>query len=120
MFNFFKKLLGISSSEPQETVAEILTPPKKVVITRMLAPESNPDVIAHRVAERAKDAKGRFKADDPSTPDVNEAWKGGKAPAKKVKAISVPIKEGTQRTNVKKPNSNSPKPKAPPAPKAKK
>ena len=121
MFNFFKKLLGISSSEPQETVAEILTPPKKVVITRMLAPESNPDVIVTPVAaERAKDAKGRFKADDPSTPDVNEAWKGGKAPAKKVKAISVPIKEGTQRTNVKKPNSNSTKPKAPPAPKTKK
>ena len=24
--------------------------------------------------------KGRFKADDKSTPDVNEAWEGGKAP----------------------------------------
>ena len=24
--------------------------------------------------------KGRFKADDKSTPDVNEAWVGGKAP----------------------------------------
>lgn len=117
MFKFFKKLLGISS---EETVAEILTPPKKVVITRMLAPESNPDVIAYRVAERAKDAKGRFKADDPATPEVNEAWVSGKAPTKKVKAITTPIKEGQQRTNVKKLKSNSPKPKAPPAPKAKK
>ena len=24
--------------------------------------------------KRARDAKGRLKADDPSTPDVNEAW----------------------------------------------
>ena len=29
--------------------------------------------------ERARD-KGRYKADDQSTPDVNEAWEGGKAP----------------------------------------
>ncbi len=100
MFNFFKKLLGIGS---EETVAEILTPP---------AVQPKP--------ERAKDTKGKFVADNPATPDVNEAWKGGKAPAKKVKAISVPIKEGTQRANVKKPNSNSKKPPAPPAPKTKK
>jgi len=26
---------------------------------------------------------GRFKEDDPKTPDTNEAWVGGKAPAKK-------------------------------------
>ena len=29
--------------------------------------------------KRARE-KGRFKADDKSTPDVNEAWEGGKAP----------------------------------------
>ena len=29
--------------------------------------------------KRARE-KGRFKADDKSTPDVNEAWVGGKAP----------------------------------------
>jgi hypothetical protein len=33
--------------------------------------------------KRARTAKGKLKADDPSTPDVNEAWEGGKAPAKK-------------------------------------
>ncbi len=31
---------------------------------------------------RAKTAKGKFKADDPTTPDVNEAYKGGKKPKK--------------------------------------
>lgn len=35
---------------------------------------------------RARTKGGKFKGDDPSTPDVNEAYKGGKAPAKKKKA----------------------------------
>ena len=33
--------------------------------------------------KRARNAKGHLKADDPNTPDVNEAWEGGKAPKKK-------------------------------------
>lgn len=33
--------------------------------------------------KRARTPKGKLKADDKSTPDVNEAWEGGKAPAKK-------------------------------------
>ena len=33
--------------------------------------------------ERARDDKGRLRADDKSTPTVNEAWVGGKAPKKK-------------------------------------
>lgn len=28
--------------------------------------------------ERARNADGTYKGDDPSTPDVNEAWKSGK------------------------------------------
>ena len=31
---------------------------------------------------RARDEKGHYIADDPSTPDVNEAWEGGKKPSK--------------------------------------
>ena len=33
--------------------------------------------------ERARDINGRLVGDDKSTPTVNEAWVGGKAPAKK-------------------------------------
>tara|TARA_A100001515_G_scaffold104895_2_gene85610 strand:+ start:1822 stop:2073 length:252 start_codon:yes stop_codon:yes gene_type:complete len=33
--------------------------------------------------QRARTKKGTFVADDKSTPDVNEAWVGGKAPKKK-------------------------------------
>jgi len=35
--------------------------------------------------KRARGKKGRYKADDKSTPNVNEAWVGGKAPKKKRK-----------------------------------
>ena len=31
---------------------------------------------------RGREEDGTFKADDPSTPDVNEAWKSGKSPKK--------------------------------------
>ncbi len=33
--------------------------------------------------ERARNDKGQLVADDPSTPDINEAYVGGKKPAKK-------------------------------------
>ena len=34
---------------------------------------------------RARNEKGHYIADDPSTPDVNEAYEGGKAPKKTTK-----------------------------------
>lgn len=34
-------------------------------------------------AERARNADGTLMGDDPSTPDYNEAWKGGVAPRKR-------------------------------------
>ena len=37
---------------------------------------------------RARDDKGHYVADDLSTPDVNEAWEGGKAPKKASKKIA--------------------------------
>ena len=43
-------------------------------------------VLTNEVKPKRARAKGRFKADDKSTPDVNEAWEGGKAPTKKPKA----------------------------------
>ena len=40
-------------------------------------------VQAKTAPKRARKANGQLQADDPSTPDVNEAWVGGNAPAKK-------------------------------------
>jgi hypothetical protein len=39
--------------------------------------------VVKATPKRARTAKGKLAADDKSTPDVNEAWVGGKAPAKK-------------------------------------
>ena len=39
--------------------------------------------VAPVKAKRARNKKGQLKADDPSTPKVNEAWVGGKAPKKR-------------------------------------
>ena len=43
--------------------------------------------------KRARNDKGQLIADDPSTPDVNEAWEGGEAPKKK----AAPLKKATTR-----------------------
>ena len=37
--------------------------------------------------KRARGKKGRYKADDKSTPNVNEAWVGGKAPKRRKKNV---------------------------------
>ena len=49
--------------------------------------------------ERARDDKGRLKGDDPSTPEVNEAYVGGKAPKKRKKA---PAKKKASKKKVTK------------------
>ena len=38
------------------------------------------------VPKRARKDDGKFEGDDPATPEVNEAWEGGKAPKKKAPA----------------------------------
>ena len=40
-------------------------------------------IFGEPTGERARDKKGRYVADDKSTPGVNEAYKDGKTPPKK-------------------------------------
>tara|TARA_X000000368_G_C22971164_1_gene685541 strand:+ start:246 stop:437 length:192 start_codon:yes stop_codon:yes gene_type:complete len=40
-------------------------------------------LIGEPTGERARDKKGRYKADDKSTPGVNEAYKDGRTPTKR-------------------------------------
>ena len=55
---------------------------------------------------RARTAKGRYKADDKSTPNVNEAYVDGKTPKrkprKKAAPKKAPAKRGRPRKNAKK------------------
>jgi hypothetical protein len=43
--------------------------------------------------KRARTKTGTYRADDKSTPDVNEAWEGGKAPKPKAKVTQVKKKK---------------------------
>ncbi len=51
---------------------------------------------------RARNEKGHYVADDPSTPDVNEAYEGGKAPKKTTKKKATPKKKSTAKKSTKK------------------
>ena len=42
-------------------------------------------MYTNKKPKRARGPKCRYKGDDKSTPDVNEAWGGGKAPKKSKK-----------------------------------
>jgi len=52
--------------------------------------------------KRARDDKGHYVADDLSTPDINEAWEGGKAPKKKAKKAVAKKKTVAQKKTVAK------------------
>lgn len=55
------------------------------------------DVEADVEPKRARNDKGQLIGDDASTPDVNEAWEGGKAPKKKTTAKKTTKKKSTKK-----------------------
>ena len=101
IFNFWKKFFGTKSPLEQHRESyqlpfkedkkeEFL--PKDIVEgikLEMFKKSAEKAEIIELVADkpkRARTAKGRYKGDDKSTPDVNEAWAGGKAPKKRGKS----------------------------------
>ena len=58
------------------------------------------DKVVTKEYKRARGTKGRYKAEDKSTADINEAWVGGKAPKKK--ASKKPAAKKTKVTSIKK------------------
>jgi hypothetical protein len=73
------------------------------------------NVEVEKPADKPKRAKrnGKFVADDKSTPGINEAWEGGKAPAKqtkpKVAKTTKPRAEASTDKPAKKPRARKPK-----------
>jgi len=55
------------------------------------------EVEAEVEIKRARNDKGHLVGDDKSTPDVNEAWEGGEAPAKKKSTKKVTKKKTTKK-----------------------
>ena len=55
----------------------------------------NDTLVLTKEVKRARTKRGKYKADDKSTKDVNEAWVGGKAPKKvyKIKGRKYTLKK---------------------------
>jgi hypothetical protein len=72
-------------------------------------------VEVEKPASKPKRARhnGKFVADDKSTPDINEAWQGGKAPAKQAKPKATkttkPTAEASTDKPARKPRARKPK-----------
>ena len=87
------KLAVIEKSSGRKLGEFLYRPAAEDFIRRLPAPPA-PEVKP----QRARTKKGPLKADDPSTPEVNEAWAGGKAPKKKaVKRKAAPKKAAKKK-----------------------
>ena len=63
---------------------------------------SKPLVLTKEVKpKRARTSRGRYRADDKSTTDVNEAWVGGKAPKRKRKVYTIKGKKYTLKKRLR-------------------
>lgn len=70
------------AEEVEVSVEDTAESEGKAIYSGSVTAESG-SVSATATPTRVRNKVGRFVADDPSTPDVNEAWVGGKSPAKK-------------------------------------
>jgi len=75
----------ISKGKWQEEIMETFVQNGWALEVKVDAVEETVEVEAKVKPKRARNTKGQLKADDPSTPDVNEAWDGGEAPKKTTK-----------------------------------
>ena len=62
------------------------------------------DIIGYAEPKRARTKRGRYKGDDKSTKDINEAWVGGKAPKKKKRIYTIKGKKYTLKKRINKRN----------------
>lgn len=66
---FVATIVGAQGPYTYAEILEILSTPEWTAPIESIEPASEEPVMV-----RARDEDGRFIADDPSTPDVNEAW----------------------------------------------
>tara|TARA_R100001082_G_C4364484_1_gene161142 strand:+ start:1077 stop:1448 length:372 start_codon:yes stop_codon:yes gene_type:complete len=112
IFDWFRRTTGrkprkpiVADAEgksPYEQAKEILAQKETVIKTKIKEGEVTlekfekaPVLKEAPKPKRARTKKGTYKADDESTPDVNEAWEGGKAPKKKATAKKPTAKKTT-------------------------
>ena len=81
-WNKVKSFLGIYVA-PVDEVTKAKVIKKAVKEATVELDKFNTPIV--QKPQRARTKKGTFVADDKSTPNINEAWVGGKAPKKKSK-----------------------------------
>ena len=86
-----------SEGQWQDDVMDLFVENGWALEVKMDSAEEN--IEAEAEIKRARNDKGQLIGDDPDTPDINEAWEGGKAPAKKKAA---PKKKSTKKSTKKK------------------
>ena len=104
----WKKIFGKDLKSPLEAFRDVYVSPldhKRKQVEMVILDQCRPDehlpdsvvdaVVVEEKPKRARTKKGRYLADDKSTPDVNEAYVGGKAPKKK--AIKVTRKKAKKK-----------------------
>jgi hypothetical protein len=69
---------GLETLKPD--LENIQPVPEEYLMLGGKPPAGNPLLSAESEPKRARNESGKFVKDDPSTPDYNEAWEGGKAP----------------------------------------
>jgi hypothetical protein len=72
-----------SAGDWQDTLMDTFIQNKWAIEVKMdSAPETLEVEAEVKEVKRARKKDGTLQGDDPSTPDVNEAWEGGEAPVK--------------------------------------
>ena len=75
----------VSKGKWQEEIMNTFVENGWAIEVKVDSVEESIEVEAEVKPKRARNKKGQLKGDDPSTPDVNEAWEGGEAPKKTTK-----------------------------------
>lgn len=75
----------VSKGKWQEEIMDTFVENGWAIEVKVDSVEESIEVEAEVKPKRARNKKGQLVGDDPSTPDVNEAWEGGKAPKKTTK-----------------------------------
>ena len=86
----------VSKGEWQDSIMDGFVANGWAMEVKVDSVEETVDVEAEVEPKRARNEKGQLVGDDPDTPEVNEAWEGGKAPKKKA------VKKTTKKKSTKK------------------
>ena len=82
--SFWKTIVNFFNKDAEgEKILDEAIKDAEITLDKFEADEFKP-IPMRLEATRARNKKGQYEGDDESTPDINEAWVGGKTPTKKL------------------------------------